>query len=372
MKAIIQIPCFNEAETLPETIRDLPKRIPGVQKVELLIIDDGSTDGTAEVARELGVHHIVRFSQNRGLARAFAAGVDACLKLGADIIINTDADNQYHGRDIPKLVKPIIDENVDVVVGDRQTDKIEHFSPLKKKLQKLGSLVVRVLSETEVSDSTSGFRAYKRAAAMHLNVVSPFTYTLETIIQAGKKHMSVANVEIGTNPPTRPSRLFKGMWQYIRRSLVTMVRMYLMYQPLRVFFYLTCLLMGAGGVLVARWGYYHVMLGANADPAHHVQSLVIGVGLIIIGVMAGLIGLLADVVNYNRRLIENTLWHARNLEVSLVEHGIVKWGGNLVHSELEGHQQRLRRGFVADRPTETNPNMPALTPIPAHLRDTQL
>ena len=355
MKLIIQIPCLNEEKTLPETVADLPTEIEGVDQIEYLVIDDGSTDRTSELARELGVHHIVRFANNRGLARAFEAGLDACLKLGADIIVNTDADNQYSGHDIPRLIGPILNGNYDLVIGDRQTDTIKHFSPLKKKLQKLGSRVVRYLSETDVVDSTSGFRAYKREAAMNINVVSPFTYTLETIIQAGKKHMAVESVAIATNPPTRPSRLFRGIPQYVRRSIVTMVRMYLMYQPLRVFFALTCVMMGLGMTLLVRFLYFHFSLGDAAPPGHHVQSLTLGIGLLIIGFIAGMIGLLADVVNFNRRLIENTLARTRNIELNLLEHGWMRWGGNLAHSVSQEHPAEFHRGYATEEPSHPAP-----------------
>ncbi|MGG1615056.1 glycosyltransferase family 2 protein [Paenibacillus phoenicis] len=212
MKLIIQIPCFNEEETLPITIRDIPKKIPGIREVEVLIIDDGSSDNTVETAKRLGVNHIVRFPRNRGLAEAFKAGIDACLKLGADIIVNTDADNQYKGSDIPKLIAPILNGSYEMVIGDRKTDTIEHFSSTKKFFQKFGSSVVRKLSRTDVPDTTSGFRAYSRDAALKLNVVSEFTYTLETIIQAGHKKIAVGHVEIGTNGKLRESRLFKGIF----------------------------------------------------------------------------------------------------------------------------------------------------------------
>lgn len=375
MKLIIQIPCLNEEDTLPETVADLPQYIEGIDEIEYLVIDDGSVDRTADVARQCGVHHIVRLPNNRGLARAFEAGLDACLKLGADIIVNTDADNQYKGQDIRLLIQPILQENADMVIGDRQTDTIQHFSPAKKALQKIGTRVVRYLSETEVKDATSGFRAYKREAAMSMNVVSPFTYTLETLIQAGKKHMAVASVPIGTNGPTRPSRLFQGIAQYIRRSMVTMVRMYLMYSPLRVFFYLSMILMAGGAALVGRWIYFHFDLGADAPPGHHIQSLTVGVGLLIVGFLTGVLGLLADLVNFNRRLIENTLVTTRNIELNLIEKGIVRWGaGYLAHSmhpdyktkDKRGYQpQRVRRPTTIDIPAiqdpeATAPNHPVL------------
>ena len=236
MKLIIQIPCLNEEATLPETLADLPREVDGITDVEWLIIDDGSTDATVDVAVANGVDHIVRLTNNRGLAAGFQAGLDACLKLGADVIVNTDADNQYYGADISKLVEPIIDGRADMVIGDRQTDTIEHFSPIKKRLQKLGSWVVRQASETDGPDTTSGFRAYNREAALQMAVVSRFTYTLETIIQAGKLLVAVEDVPIRTNPKTRESRLFPSTWSYVRRNSVSIFRIYAQYEPMRVFF----------------------------------------------------------------------------------------------------------------------------------------
>src|SRR3954467_9873876 len=235
MKLIIQIPCLNEEETLPVTLADLPREVAGFETVEWLIIDDGSTDRTIEVARSNGVEHIVRLTNNKGLAEGFQAGLDAALKLGADVIVNTDADNQYSGHDIPKLVAPIVAGTADMVVGDRETNSIEHFSPLKKRLQRLGSWVVRQASDTEVPDTTSGFRAYNREAAMQMAVVSKFTYTLETIIQAGKLLVATDHVPIRTNPQRRESRLFPSMWAYVRRNTVSIFRIYAQYEPLRVF-----------------------------------------------------------------------------------------------------------------------------------------
>src|SRR3954467_10402622 len=235
MKLIIQIPCFNEAAQLPETLAQIPRSVPGFDEVELLVIDDGSVDETVEVARANGVTHIVRLTNNKGLAAAFQAGLDASLKLGADVVVNTDADNQYHGGDIPKLVAPILAGNADMVVGDRRVEEIEHFSPLKVRLQRLGSWVVRQASDTEVPDTTSGFRAYNREAAIQMAVVSKYTYTLETIIQAGKLLVAIDHVPIRTNPQTRESRLFPSMWSYVRRNSVSIFRIYAQYEPLRVF-----------------------------------------------------------------------------------------------------------------------------------------
>src|SRR3954471_13407371 len=235
MKLIIQIPCFDEEETLPATLADLPREVTGFDTVEWLVIDDGSTDRTIDVARANGVDHIVRLTNNKGLAAGFQAGLDACLKLGADVIVNTDADNQYFGGDIPKLVAPIVEGRADLVVGDRETDSIEHFSPLKKRLQKAGSWVVRRASGTDVPDTTSGFRAYNREAAIQMAVVSKYTYTLETIIQAGKLLVATDHVPIRTNPKTRESRLFPSMSSYVRRNAVAITRIYTQYEPLKVF-----------------------------------------------------------------------------------------------------------------------------------------
>src|SRR5919202_3651164 len=272
MKLIIQIPCFNEEEQLPATLADLPRELPGVDQLEWLVVDDGSTDRTVEVARAHGVHHIVRLTNNKGLAAAFQAGLDACLKLGADVIVNTDADNQYDARDIPKLVQPILAGSADMVVGDRQVQTIEHFSPLKKALQRLGSWVVRQASSTTVPDTTSGFRAYNREAALALQVVSKFTYTLETIIQAGKMTVAVDHVPIRTNDKLRESRLFPSMWTYIRRNGVSIFRIYSMYEPLRVF--LTAAALLALGALVV-WGRF-LVFWLEGDGRGHVQSLILG------------------------------------------------------------------------------------------------
>jgi len=270
MKLIVQIPCYNEEQTLPGTIKHIPRKIEGVDQVEILIIDDGSIDRTVEVAKEIGVDHIVRNICNKGLARSFLAGLDACLRLGADIIVNTDGDNQYKGEDIPKLIEPILKGEADIVIGDRQTDKVAHFGFAKKKLQKIGSWVIRGLSETDVPDAVSGFRAFRREAAMQMNIVSPFSYTIETIIQAGKKHLAVTSVPIGTNPKTRESRLFKSIPNFIERSLTTMIRMYTMYQPLRVFFYIGFFFILAGLIPSVRFLIYYFM----GQGGGHIQSLI--------------------------------------------------------------------------------------------------
>ena len=266
MKLIIQIPCLDEEETLPVTLADLPREVEGFETVEWLIIDDGSTDRTIEVAREHGVDHVVRLTNNKGLASGFQAGLDAALKLGADVIVNTDADNQYYGGDIPKLVEPILRGDADMVVGDREVMTIEHFSPLKKALQRLGSWVVRRASQTTVPDTTSGFRAYNREAALTLQVVSNYTYTLETIIQAGKMLIAVDHVPIKTNAKTRESRLFPSMWSYIRRNGVSIFRVYSMYEPLRVFM-LGAIVIGLVALVVwGRFFYFFAFEGEGARP----------------------------------------------------------------------------------------------------------
>lgn len=311
MKLIVQIPCLNEEATLPVTVRDIPRQIEGVDVVELLVIDDGSSDRTAEVARELGVEHIVRFRRNRGLAAAFAAGLDAALRLGADIIVNTDADNQYAGADIPRLIAPILAGQADVVVGDRQIDTIPHFSFTKKRLQKLGSWVVRQASDTDIPDTTSGFRAYSREAALRLNVVSDYTYTLETIIQAGKQRLALTHVPVRTNPKLRESRLIHSIPAYLRRSAETIVRIYAMYEPLRVFVAAGILLLLAGLALSLRYLYF-VFQGEGKG---HVQSVIIAAVFFIAGFQVILIGLVADLIAINRRLSEEILLRVRRMEL---------------------------------------------------------
>jgi glycosyltransferase involved in cell wall biosynthesis len=315
MKLIVQIPCFNEEETLPATFNDIPKQIDGVDEVEILIIDDGSTDKTIEVAKALGVHHIIINKNNRGLARTFRTGLNECLKLGADIIVNTDGDNQYAGWDIPKLIQPILDGKADVVVGDRNTAKVAHFSPFKKFLQKLGSYVVKTLSGVQVPDAVSGFRAYSRDAALQLNIVSPFSYTIEALIQAGKKHMAVTSVPVETNAKTRESRLFSSIPKFIERQLTTIVRMYAMYQPLKVFFYIGLTLSILGAIPIVRFLYFYF----TGDGEGHLQSLILGGVLTILGFISFLIALLADLMNFNRQLIEQTLEKVRRIELTMNE-----------------------------------------------------
>lgn len=315
MKLIIQIPCLNEEKTLPITLEDIPREISGIDEIEILIIDDGSTDNTVEVARRLGVDHIISFSQNRGLAEAFKAGTEACLKLGADIIVNTDADNQYYGEDIKKLVQPILNGEADMVVGDRQTDSIPHFSKSKKILQKFGSWVVRQASKTDVPDTTSGFRAYSREAILRLNIVSEFTYTLETIIQAGRKNIAISHVPIRTNEMLRESRLFKGIGNYVKRSANTIIRIYTMYRPLKVFLMMGSLMLLMGVAINARYLIYFFM----GQGSGHIQSLILGATLMIIGFQMGMIGLIADLISNNRKLLEDTLYRVRKMELEKSE-----------------------------------------------------
>ncbi|GAA0856973.1 glycosyltransferase family 2 protein [Aliiglaciecola litoralis] len=315
MKLIVQIPCYNEEHTLPATFNDIPKSIPGIDKVEVMIIDDGSKDNTIEVAKKLGVDHIIINKNNRGLARTFRKGIDECLKRGADIIVNTDGDNQYAGWDIPKLIQPILDGNADVVVGDRRTAQINHFSPLKKFLQRLGSYVVKTLSGVNVPDAVSGFRAYSREAALQLNIVSPFSYTIEALIQAGKKHMAITSVPVETNAKTRESRLFTSIPKFIERQLTTIVRMYTMYQPLKVFFFIGSILTILGLIPVVRFLFFYF----TGNGEGHVQSLVLGGTLIILGFITFLIAFLADLTNFNRQLIEQTLEKVRRIELELQE-----------------------------------------------------
>lgn len=312
MKLIVQIPCYNEEKTLPQTIADIPKTIDGIAQVEILVIDDGSTDNTIDIARKNGADHIVRHTKNNGLARSFKTGLDASLRLGADIIVNTDGDNQYKGRDIPRLIRPILEGNADIVIGDRQTDNIPHFSRTKKRMQKTGSFVVRLLSDTSVPDAVSGFRAFTREAAMQMNIVSPFSYTIETVIQAGKKNLAVASVSVETNSKTRESRLYKSIPNFLERSVTTMVRMYAMYQPLRVFFYIGMFFILMGLIPSIRF-LYNYFSGPEAG-AGHVQSLILAAILFIIGFQVLMIGIVADVIGFNRKLIEEVLLRVKKIQ----------------------------------------------------------
>jgi glycosyltransferase involved in cell wall biosynthesis len=309
-KLVIQIPCFNEATTLPPTLRDLPRRIPGIDVIEWLVIDDGSRDDTARVARENGVHHIVQFERNRGLAAAFVAGLDASLRAGADIIVNTDADNQYQADDIARLVEPILARRAEMVVGDRGVASLPNFSWLKRRLQQLGSWVIGRAAELHTPDATSGFRALSREAALRTLVLSNYSYTLESLIQAGARRAAVEFVPIGINPQTRPSRLMKSIPHYIQRSTATIIRAYAMYRPLRVFTAIGSLLIALGMVPGIRFIYFY-MSGSRTG---HIQSLILAAILIIVGFQVLLIGLLAELIGNNRRMLEETLYRVRRME----------------------------------------------------------
>lgn len=314
VKLIIQIPCFNEEETLPRTLGELPREVGGFDEVEWLIVDDGSTDQTVAVAREHGVDHVVRLTNNKGLAASFQAGLDAALKLGADVIVNVDGDNQYRASDIPRLVAPILAGEADMVVGDRRVQTIEHFSPPKKVLQRLGSWVVRRASGTRVPDTTSGFRAYNREAALQLQIVSNFTYTLESLIQAGKMLVAVEHVPVGTNPKLRPSRLFPSTWQYVRRNAVAIFRAYAMYEPLRVFTIAAIVLavaaLGAWTPFLADWII-------NGDASGHIQSLILGAVLAIAAVQMFALGVVGDALAGQRVMTQRALERVRRVELNL-------------------------------------------------------
>jgi len=310
VKLIIQIPCYNEAATLTVALDDLPKHIDGIDEIETLIINDGSADDTVRVAREWGVNHVVSFTRNKGLSKGFMAGLDACLRNGADIIVNTDADNQYCGRDIEKLVRPILNHEADIVIGERPIDDIEHFSPVKKKLQHFGSYVVRKASRTDVADAPSGFRAYSREAAMSVNVINNYTYTLETIVQAGNSRMAVRSVPIRTNPELRESRLIKSVSAYIKRSMVTILRSFMMYNPLKFFGAVGGVLFGLGLLLGIRFLVFYL----QGSGAGHVQSLILTSILLLMGVLTWVVGLLADITAANRKILEDIQFRVRKLD----------------------------------------------------------
>ncbi|MHA3770264.1 glycosyltransferase family 2 protein [Verrucomicrobiota bacterium sgz303538] len=310
-KLIIQIPCYNEEGTLAIALKALPRQVPGVDKVEWLIINDGSSDRTIEVAKENGVDHVVDLGYHQGLAKGFMAGLDACLRLGADIIVNTDADNQYNADDIPRLIEPIVNGEAAIVVGARPIGEIEHFSPLKKSLQKLGSWVVRAASDTDIADAPSGFRAITRDAAMQLNVFSQYTYTLETIIQAGQKSMAIVSVPIRTNGFLRPSRLMKSMSAYIQRSIFTIVRIFITYRPLRFFTWVGAVPFTLGMILGLRWLYLLAVEGAART---HVPSLILTAILILVGVQIWIIGVVADIIAVNRKLLEDIQLRIKRIE----------------------------------------------------------
>lgn len=314
-KLIIQIPCYNEAQNIAFTLRDLPREVEGFDKVEWLIIDDGSTDNTTEIAKGCGADHVVSFSRNCGLARAFMAGLDACLEFGADVIVNTDADNQYNALDIPAIVKPILEGKADIVVGARSIDAIKHFSPMKKLLQKLGSWVVRLASKTDISDAPSGFRAMSRNAAMYFNVFNDYTYTLETIIQAGQKNMAIISVPIRTNENLRASHLSKSILSYVERSVITIVRIFVVYRPFRFFITIGLSLFLAGILIGLRYIYYLTTEHASG----HIQSLILASIFLAIGFQTMLVAFLADLQSVNRKLMEDLQYKLKKIDYSKLQ-----------------------------------------------------
>lgn len=311
MKLIIQIPCLNEAATLPDVLTDLPTALPGIDCIETLVIDDGSTDGTVAAAQRLGVTHVVRHARNLGLARAFQTGLETSLRQGADIIVHTDADNQYPGRYIADLVAPIVAGQADMVIGNRPITEIAHFSPLKKLLQRMGSRVVRTVSGTDVPDTVSGFRAYSREAALRFHILTRFSYTLDTIIQAGKLGLPIVNVPITTNPPTRPSRLQRHMWEFVKRQAATIVRLYAFYEPLRTFSLLALPFLLSGLFLIGRFLWIYLQA---SDSNRYIQSVSIGTGLLVMGILIALFGVQADIADKHRQLTQETLYRLKKLE----------------------------------------------------------
>jgi glycosyltransferase involved in cell wall biosynthesis len=351
MKLIIQIPCFNEERQLPVTLASLPRQVEGFDAVEWLIVDDGSTDRTIQVAREHGVDHIVRLTNHKGLAAAFQAGIDAGLKLGADVIVNTDADNQYEGADVPKLVEPIVTGAADMVVGDRQVDTIEHFSGLKKVLQRMGSWVVRQASSTHVPDTTSGFRAYNREAALQLQAVSKFTYTLETIIQAGKLLVAVDHVPVRTNPKTRESRLFPSTTAYVRRNALSIFRIYSQYQPLKVFWG-GALVMGLAALAVFIRFLVFFVESPHSAARGHIQSLIAGAVLFIGAMLLGSLGVIGDLLDAQRTISQRTFERVRRIELQL--------GVEPSHYEPGSVPQGAHGGPAGRRPDPETPDREAL------------
>lgn len=315
MKLIIQIPCYNEADTLEIALNDLPKQIDGIDEIEYLIINDGSSDDTERVALEWGVDYVVHFKRNLGLAKGFLAGLDLALRHGADIIVNTDADNQYRGADIEKLIQPILKREADIVIGERPIDEIDEFSYVKKKLQKFGSWVVRIASKTDIPDAPSGFRAYSRKAAMRVNVHNEYTYTLETIVQAGRNKMAITSVPVQTNPELRSSRLMNSMAGYIKKSMLTILRAVLMYKPMKVFTLISSVFILIGTLIGVRFLCFY--FGGNGGG--HVQSLILATTMIIIGFQTLVTGLQADIISANRKLLEDMQFRIKKLEFGLLE-----------------------------------------------------
>ncbi len=310
MKLVIQIPCLNEEKSLPETLAALPRHIEGIDDIKWLVIDDGSTDETSQVAREHGVHQVVRFTKKKGLARVFQTGLDTALSMGADIIVNTDADGQYKGEDIPRLVKPILEGKADIVIGNRDIENVRQFSFIKKRLQRIGSWVVRQLTGSTIQDATTGFRAYNREAALRINIISEYTYTLESIIQAEHKNLAIANITVSTNDVHRPSRLFRSIPEYIKRSILTIIRVYSMFNPVRLFATIGTGFSFLGFLLGCRFVYYFLL----GDGEGKIQSLLLASVLIIIGFQVLIIGLVSDLISANRRLIEDILFRIKKAE----------------------------------------------------------
>ncbi|HEX6159740.1 MAG TPA: glycosyltransferase [Thermoanaerobaculia bacterium] len=340
MKLIIQIPAFNEEATIAQALRDLPKKIDGIASIETLVIDDGSSDKTAEAARKAGATHILQLKTHRGLSSAFVAGIDAALRLGADVIVNTDADNQYVAADIARLVQPIVKGTAEVVIGDREVSKSPHMSGLKKSLQRLGSWTVGKASGLDVADVTSGFRAFSREAAIQMNVFNPFTYTLETVIQAGNRNLGVQSVAVRTNPPTRPSRLYRGIGTYLRKSIATIFRIYTVYKPLKTFFAIGSILMFLGVALGLRFLWYFF----QGDRGGHTQSLILAAVFLITGFHTWLIALLADLIAVNRRLSEDLLIRMKRLESPETERKAKP------HRERERGRERAEKPDRPERP----------------------
>lgn len=312
MKLIIQIPCYNEAETIASTLHLLPRAIDGFSQVEILIVDDGSHDGTADAARAAGADHVISLTHHTGLAGAFAAGLDTSLRLGADVIVNTDADNQYEAQDIPLLLAPILSGEAEMVVGDRGVATLEAFSPVKRRLQTIGSRVVSGASHLSIPDATSGFRAMTREVALRTMVLSEYSYTLETLIQAGNHKIKVTSVPIRTNPPQRPSRLMRGIGEYLRNSSVTILRAYAMYRPMRVFLAIGSVLMLGGLVLIARFLVLFIVRSGNTG---NIQSLILATVLVITGFLTFMIGLVADLIAFNRKILEEILYRLRKTDL---------------------------------------------------------
>ena len=337
MKLFVQIPCLNEEKTLPEVLGDIPRMIDGVDEVRVLVIDDGSGDQTSEVAYREGADYVIRLPYTQGLAKAFSHGIAACLELGADVIVNTDGDHQYKGTDIPQLIQPILEGRAEVVIGNREVAQIEHFSPLKRRLQVLGSTVVSILSNVRVPDATSGFRAYSREAALRMNVFSNFSYTLETLFLAGNHRIPITHVPIKINKPLRPSRLFSNLLTYLKKSSVTILRVYTLYEPLRSFFYMGSFICFIGLLAVLRFLYYYF----TGSGAGHLQSLVLSGALLTIGFQMWVLGILADLISINRRLSEEILYRMKRKDPTSLE-------------QNDRSSSRLLRNFLLSKKIKTS------------------